>query len=256
MTAAATATSPVTPTRATEETTALTVYFLRDEKIAAAQRQVPATRAVGEAALRALLAGPTREERDFGFSTQIPDDTTFLGLTIENGIATVNLSREYAGGGGSLSMMARLAQVVFTLTQFPTVDRVQFQLAGQPVTVFGGEGIVLDRPVSRANYEKLSPAILVESPTAGETVTSPLRIRGTANTFEAVFMVNIVGADGRLIAERVVMATSGSGTRGTFDITVPYTVERGGRGTLCVFEHSAKDGTPINIVEIPLELRQ
>jgi hypothetical protein len=49
-----------------------------------------------------------------------------------------------------------------------------------------------------------------------------------------------------------VTATSGTGTRGTFDFTTePYTVPFDGVGALIVFEHSAKDGSRINLVEIP-----
>ena len=37
-------------------------------------------------------------------------------------------------------MQTRLAQVVYTLTQFPTVDGVVFSLDGEPIDVLGGEG--------------------------------------------------------------------------------------------------------------------
>ena len=48
--------------------------------------------------------------------------------------------------------------------------------------------------------------------------------------------------------------TSGSGTRGTFDVTIPYPGGHGGRGKLVVFESSAKDGSRINVVPIPVTL--
>ena len=70
-------------------------------------------------------------------------------------------------------MFMRLAQVVFTLTQFPTVEGVNFKLDGEPIDVLGGEGIIIDHPMSRADYEDMSPAILVESPTVGDTVRQP-----------------------------------------------------------------------------------
>jgi hypothetical protein len=98
------------------------------------------------------------------------------------------------------------------------------------------------------------PSILVESPAIGETVHSPLRIRGSANTFEATFLAHVVDADGDVVAERVVTATSGSGTRGTFRATIPFAVDRPG-GKLVVFEQSAENGEPINTVEIPLQLQ-
>jgi hypothetical protein len=125
-----------------------------------------------------------------------------------------------------------------------------------PVDVFGGEGIILDHPMNRTDYEELSPAILVESPTWGDSVQSPMRITGTANVFEAVFRINVVDSDGLIIADQVVTATSGTGTRGTFDVTIPFTVDRAGLGALIVFAESPKDGSQIDVVEIPLQIEK
>ncbi len=224
------------------------------EKIYAGTRLVPKTQQVGAAAMKALLTGPTAQEKAAGMVTCIPEGTTFLGLSIKNGVATVDLSQEYGSGGGSLSMFSRLAQVVFTLTQFPTVDSVRFKLDGKLIDTLGGEGIIVDEPVGRGDYEDMSPAILVETPTVGATVGSPLRITGTANVFEAVFQVNIVNWDGLIIAKKTVMASSGTGTRGTFDVTLPFSVDKAGLGALIVYADSPKDGSQINVVEIPLQL--
>ncbi|CAN5759534.1 hypothetical protein BH20ACT14_BH20ACT14_16690 [soil metagenome] len=60
----------------------------------------------------------------------------------------------------------------------------------------------------------------------------------------------------RIIAENFVTATSGTGTRGTFEFTVPFMVDFDGVGELIVFEASAKDGSRINLVEIPLRMKQ
>lgn len=243
-----------TSTTPAEDTMTIRVYFSRDEKICAASRVIPKTQQVGAAAMRALLEGPTEIEKQGGMGSSIPKGTTFLGLEIKDGIATVDLSKEYSSGGGSLSMMMRLAEVVFTLTQFPTVEGVNFKLDGKPIDVLGGEGIIIDHPMSRADYEDMSPAILVESPTLGNTISSPVRITGTANVFEAVFRVNIVDYDGLIIADKVVMATSGTGTRGTFDVTVPYKLTKAGPGSIIVFSESPKDGSQVNVVEIPIVL--
>jgi len=89
--------------------------------------------------------------------TAVPTDTRLLGISIKNGIATVDFTSEYQSGGGSLSMQMRLGQVVYTLTQFPTVKAVRFQLDGAPVNVFSGEGIILDHPVGRSDYADLAP---------------------------------------------------------------------------------------------------
>lgn len=234
--------------------TTVRVYFSRDEKMAATTRVVAKTQQSGAAAMKALLEGPTAEEKDAGMVTCIPAGTTFLGLDIKNKVATVNLSAEYASGGGSLSMFTRLAQVVFTLTQFPTVEGVRFKLDGKLIDTLGGEGIIVDEPVGRDDYEDMSPAILVESPTLGQTVGSPMRIIGTANVFEAAFQINITNWDGLIIAKKTVMASSGTGTRGTFDVTIPFGIDKAGLGSLIVFSDSPKDGSNINVVEIPLHL--
>jgi hypothetical protein len=230
----------------------LSVYFIRDEKIGTAHREIPHTLQVAAAAMNALLDGPMAEEEDAGLSSAVPVGVTLLGVTIADGVATVDLSEEFESGGGSFSMGARLAQVVYTLTQFPTIETVLFTLEGEPVDVFGGEGLILDHPVGRADFEEFTPAIFVESTAVFDDVSSPVRVWGTGNTFEAAFMVTLRGPDDEIIFEEPAMATSGTGTRGTFDLTFTWDEDLSGEGTLVVWEASAKDGQPINVVEIPV----
>lgn len=248
--------SETTSTTAGGETTTIRVYFTKNEKIAAATRVIPKTQQVGAAAMKALLEGPTAEEQQAGMGSTIPEGTTFLGLTIENEIATVDLSKEYESGGGSMSMFMRLAEVVFTLTQFPSVQGVNFKLDGRPIEVLGGEGIIIDHPMTRADFEDQSPAILVESPTLGATVESPLRVTGTANVFEAVFRIELVDSQGVELLDQLVTATSGTGTRGTFDVTLQFEPTQTGPGSLIVYVNSAKDGSKVVVDEIPLILQK
>ena len=235
------------------------VYFLRDEKLGVGARQ-----AEGEAgargALEALLAGPSDEERGAGLTTEIPDGTELRDLAVADGTATVDLSGVFNDGGGSASMQARVAQVVATLTQFPGIERVAFRLDGEPVSAIGGEGVAVDPPLGREEIEAQTPAILVESAAVGEAVSSPLTIRGTANTFEATFRVAVTGADGATLYDSFVTATSGSGVRGTFEETLDL-AEGAAAGpiTLTVWEDnqsSGEGGTPprMHVVEIPLRL--
>src|SRR5438093_8912898 len=57
--------SPTATTRPVP-TISVLVYFLREGRVAAARRTVPETNAVATAAMRALLAGTTGEERAAG----------------------------------------------------------------------------------------------------------------------------------------------------------------------------------------------
>jgi hypothetical protein len=58
--------------------------------------------------------------------------------------------------------------VVYTLTQFPTIDEVLFHLDGEPVDVFSGEGVVLEDPVDRSDYATILPIEPSIDPTASE----------------------------------------------------------------------------------------
>jgi Immunoglobulin-like domain of bacterial spore germination/Sporulation and spore germination len=210
---AATTVSPTTTT--TNERLALELYLLdpSDHKLYAARREIEPTQAVGAAALSALAQEPDSE---------VPPN---LSLTIENGAAKVT---------GSPLSPAALAQVVYTLTQFPTVQSVNGK--------------------TRKGVEELVPAILVESPTAESRVTSPLHVTGNANTFEATFEYDLKDAGGKVLHHDFVTATSGSGQRGTFDFTIPFSVSSEQDGTLVVYEVSAENGSRIHVREIPLTL--
>ena len=125
-------------------TTSVKVYLLRPiggaqpvhaPFVATARRAVPQTVAVATAAVNALLTGPTTQERAIGMSTDIPTGTTLRRLTIAGGVATVDLSSAFAAAGTKSAMTARLAEVVYTLTQFPSVGKgVLFKVDGAAVT--------------------------------------------------------------------------------------------------------------------------
>jgi germination protein M len=249
------------PTAAPTGTTIVRAYFFlgsftENAGLAPVLREVPKTQAVATAAMRQLLRGPSEAQLAArpAMYTTIPDGTRLLGLAIKNGVATVNLSREFESGGGSASILGRLAQVVYTLTQFSTVDKVLFELDGEPVTVFSGEGVVLDHPVGRADYRDQLPAIFVDRPAWGASIGNPARVSGLANVFEATFRVQLLNAREDVLADRQVMASCGTGCWGTFEARLAYDVAKAQWGTLRVFDLSARDGTPENVTEYPVWL--
>jgi hypothetical protein len=233
----------------------VTVYYVRGEHLGVGIHRIDGTEAVAAAALEELLAGPTEEEVEVGLTSEIPEGTRLLGIDVVNGTATVDLSGEFESGGGSLSMQLRVAQVVYTLTAFPTIDRVTFMIDGAPVEAIGGEGVLVDPPVGRLDFaDNTAPAILLESPAPWQQVASPVRLTGMSNTFEANMLYNVVDPSGRIVAEGFTTATAGSGSWGTFDVQVEFTPERDGVGAIIVWEESAADGSQINLVEIPVRM--
>lgn len=234
-----------------EDIVTLEVWYTKGESLYLSHVGVPSTQRVGAAAVEWLLQGPAEE----GVQTAIPAGTRLLGLTIEDGIATVDLTSEFEEGGGSLSMTMRLAQVVYTLTQFPTVDGVLFRLDGRDVDVFSGEGIILDHPVTRSDYEDLVPVIVVESPQPG-AVSSPVTVSGNANVFEANVTVVILDAAGNELARTFTTATCGTGCRGDFSVAVPFEVDEAQAGTILVHDDDAAGtGNPPHQVRVPVLLQ-
>ena len=123
----------------TQETSSVAVYFLRGEKVSPVRRAIAATPAVARTALTELLAGPTEEEVASGLKSAVPAGTGLRDVSISGGVATVDLDGTFDHGGGSASMLGRVAQVVATLTRFPTVDRVAFRIDGRPVEAIGAK---------------------------------------------------------------------------------------------------------------------
>jgi hypothetical protein len=241
------------PSSSPAGTTIIRAYFILGGQPGSAGlvpvlREVPRTTQVATAAMDALLSGPTADETaERTITSAVPAGTRLLAISIKNGLATVDLSTEFDSGGASGSMHDRLAQVVYTLTQFSTVKSVVFQIEGQTVTVFGSEGITLDGPVGRADYKDQLPAIFVDRPAYGAALGNPGRVSGNADVFEATFRVTVLDASGKSLVDQQVMATCGTGCRGTFDAMPSYTVAKGQYGTLRVYNPSAKDGTPEDI---------
>jgi germination protein M len=260
---AKTTTAPTTsvPTSTSAPTTttpsrliAVRVYFARNEneKVATAGRSVEPP-ALARNALQALLSGPDPLERDIGMHSEIPTGTRLLGVKISDGEAIADFDARFESGGGSLSMSLRVAQVVFTLTQFDTVQHVTITIDGHSVEAIGGEGIPA-RELTRVDFQSQMPFILVESPVPGASVTSPITVSGMSNTFEATVNYEITDPDGLILTEGFTTATAGNGTWGSFTFTTNYTTSRSGMGEVIAFQLDAESGARRDIYEVPVQM--
>lgn len=250
--APATPSAQPAPSQGTTGQVVLQAWFTRQGKLFVTTRSVQKTVSVGRAALDRVLAGPSAPEYAAGLRSQIPSGTQLLGLRIVSGTATVNLSSAFVSAASSSTMPLRIAQVVETMTQFPTVKGVRFQLNGQGVTVLGG--VPVQQPQTAAMYSGFLPPITVLSPAIGALVTSPVTVSGTADVFEAVVSVRVLNSAGAQIAGTFGTASCGTGCRGNYAMRVSYTISRAQPGTIEVFESSPKNGQPVNVQLIPVML--
>ena len=216
-----------------------TIYLLADQPdggpfLMPVHRDAPATLDLPSAAVLALLAGPTDAERDTvpAISTTIPAGVDLLGLTIVDGVATVDLGGSFDDGGGSASMFARLGQLVYTLTRFATVDAVALELDGEPVEVFSGEGLVLDGPIGRDWFtgqdSGVLPPVLLETPPWAASF--PPRVAGTIGVADESVALGIFDTDGRELGR----ATLVPDDDGRFDSWLPFEFPTSGFGAVIV----------------------
>lgn len=99
--------------------------------------------------------------------------------------------------------------------------------------------------------------IRVTAPQPNEEVSLPLVIRGEARVFESVFAYRLRDADGSILFEGHAMANApDTGQFGPFEISVTYLEPSGTSGILEVFSRSAKDGSEINRVAIPVRFKK
>ena len=120
-----------------------------------------------------------------------------------------------------------------------------------PTTVFGGEGVVVNDPATRADFHDVLPAVFLNGPPAGGYPSNPARLTGLANTFEANLQITITDPHGLILTETFTTASAGNGVFGDFDTLVAYDVDRPQRGAV---EESAQDGSQINVREHPVWL--
>jgi hypothetical protein len=93
----------------------------------------------------------------------------------------------------------------------------------------------------------------VFSPVAEGLYHSPIVVRGFSRTFEGAVSLRLTDADGEVLAARTAQGGSVDGFA-FFDSYLRFTLAEEITGTLEVFEVSAKDGSEINKVSIPLVL--
>lgn len=239
-----TSTSSPTPTPTSNRKVTLEVWFLEHGKLFVTKRTQPFSPGVAQLAMDSVLRGPADIERAAGVRSAIPSGISGDITELSNGMATVQMNDAFYDAAAP-TVRARQAQVVYTLTQYSTIRRVRFGLT---------DGSVRPKAWSRAAFDDLLPAILVETPIIGARVSSPVTVSGTANVFEATVSLRILDENGKEIALTFTTATCGTGCRGDYSVSVPFKVDHEQQGTIEVFESSAQDGSPINVVDIPVIL--
>lgn len=252
--------SPDPPKPFTQKETAinLAVYFVKfkdnDAYLVREIHQVPFSEDGPKAAVNELINAKPKTEGAIGV---LPSNTRLLGINIIDGLATVNFSEEVLNSNvGATGEALGIQSIVNTLTEFPQIKEVSFQVEGKVdsrTRDWWGHVGLYEQPFKR-NLEKVSdPAIWIIHPAAGQVAGVPLLVKGSANVSEGVVNARLLDSNGKKIAEGSATASRGIHGRGDFEIKLTFTPPGKGSGTLEVYRTSPKDGSPLDTVKVPIQ---
>jgi len=129
-------------------------------------------------------------------------------------------------------------------------------LIGAIATTAGATGVHAQSNVCQTNPDPVDPAdpsIIVSAPVANDSVTSPIHVTGQARVFEAVVSLTLFDENGDEIVSTTTMAAEGQ-VLSAFSADMSFSVTTDTPACLWVFESSARDGEPVNVVQVPLSL--
>lgn len=104
--------------------------------------------------IETMISGISSEEVAKGMMNFIPSDTKLLSATIKQRVAYLDFSKEFlVDQFGREGANAKLMQIVYTATEFPTIDKVQFLVEGEIRNYLNAEGINIGKPLSRQDFK-------------------------------------------------------------------------------------------------------
>lgn len=217
---------------------------------------------VAKAALEAWIKGPAHEEL-----TGLIDSDVIIEYVEEiDGIAQVSFSKEIQdsnlGSSGELMFAEQLAMIMqqfgFERTQILVGGRVGETLLGH---LYTGDPIVANDPESYLWVdEKDSREIVLQNvafriyePAPDTEVKDRIIVSGLARVYEGTILYEF--EDGHsILDEGFTTATSGAPEWGEFEIIIELDNAANYSGRVILFEESAKDGSRINELKIPVNV--
>jgi germination protein M len=138
-----------------QEVELMTVTLYAKDKngfIAPLSIEIPKDEGIAKQTLRYMVeGGPVEELLPSGFTPILPKGTEILSMNIDSDkkIATVEFSDEFTNYNVPDERKI-LEAITWTLTEFPTIDRVQIWVKGTALKEMPMNGMPLDEPLSRA----------------------------------------------------------------------------------------------------------
>lgn len=230
------------------KSTAADMYLVREV------HTIKETSRIYEAAMEELIRGNPQTEGAFAI---IPPNTEIREIRVADKLATINFSAEVLNANtGSGGEALGIQSIVNTLTEFPEIERVAFEVEGtldERAKEWWGHVGLWEQPFARDLSSVWEPAIWIYEPKPDQKVSGPLTVKGSARVFEATVNLRMLSENGETLEETFTTASEGAPGRGDFEAIIENTPPAGTRGMLEVFWISPKDGSEKDKVRVPLQ---
>lgn len=105
-------------------------------------------------AIKGLIKGPQKAEKANGVYSEIPSETKLLSIKETSDKVIVNLSGDFQYGGGADSLYSRVKQLIKTSIANSPNKPVYLYIDGKQANVIGGEGIMINQPLSENSLDE------------------------------------------------------------------------------------------------------
>ena len=123
-----------------------------DIKLNKITRKVQVAGSPLQAVMDVLLEGVNADELNKGYLSLIPPGTKLKSIRVSDGIATMDFSEEFMFNTfGTEGMKNQLKQVIYTASEFPTVQAVQFLIDGK-VVPYLSESVYTEKPLTKNSF--------------------------------------------------------------------------------------------------------
>lgn len=108
-------------------------YFSNDnDLLVPVVQDIPWVEGIGKSALQCLVDSPELRIKlsEKGLRPTLPEGTELVGMTIRDGLAKVDFNSAFLDFPSEKAELNGINSVIYTLTEFPTVDKVQILVNG------------------------------------------------------------------------------------------------------------------------------
>lgn len=162
-----------------------TVLYYKDDKgfLVPVMRKIPwpEGRGIAKSALRSLVDNPANRNdmEEIGLVPVLPANTEIIGMSINNGLCKVNFTEDFLNYTNKEEELSIVKAVVYTLTEFPTINEVQVMVGGQKPTKLT-YGLNVSTPLTRQDINYVG-----EGKNKGKVM---VYYQGTVNGIENYFV--------------------------------------------------------------------